>query len=288
MDLPLIEILDIGAMIEGEERYAPLVERGLANVTGVEPDPQQHAKLCAEKQGPYNYLPYFLGDGKPSTFHETYYPGCSSLYRPNTNVINMFNPWGAETGRRAFHINRTVEVNTKRLDDVKECPRPDYLKIDVQGAELDILENGEKTLSSLVVLESEVEFLPLYENQPLFADVDAFLRERGFVLHKFVDMGGRCFKPFAYQNNRFAAISQLLWADAVYVRDFTAHDRLSAVQLLKSAIILNDVYLSYDLVHLLLREYDRRKDTDLAARYERRLRACDSLPRFYLNPKERM
>ena len=109
----------------------------------------------------------------------------------------------------------------------------DLIKIDIQGAELMALQNGTETVREALVIESEVEFVPLYEGQALFCDLQAFLREQGFVFHKFLDMAGRAFRPFLPPNPH-APLSQLLWADAIFVRDFTELDRWTDTDLLKA------------------------------------------------------
>jgi hypothetical protein len=80
--IPTIQILDVGAMATGQERYHALVASGLAQVTGFEPNPAEYARL-QNREGPYRYLPHFLGSGQPATFHLTRYPGCSSLLTPD-------------------------------------------------------------------------------------------------------------------------------------------------------------------------------------------------------------
>ena len=96
------------------------------------------------------------------------------------------------------------------------------------------------------MIHTEVEFVPLYKEQPLFADIDIFVRSRGFALHK-LKLFGRTFKPLIANNNPYAALSQNLWGDAVYVRDFMAFDRLTPEALLKIAVICHENYESYDL-----------------------------------------
>ena len=104
----------------------------------------------------------------------------------------------------------TETVQTKRLDDVEEYPPIDFMKIDVQGGELDILRHGVNTLGNVTVVQLEVEFVPVYKDQPLFGDLQVFLRDQGFQLHKFIDIAGRCFRPFQMGKNPYGAMSQFL------------------------------------------------------------------------------
>lgn len=69
-------------------------------------------------------------------------------------------------------VNSTLPMPTRRLDDIKELPQVDFLKIDVQGSELMILENGRKKLADCVALQTAVSFVALYKNQPMFGDID--------------------------------------------------------------------------------------------------------------------
>jgi hypothetical protein len=66
-------------------------------------------------------------------------------------------------------------------------------------------------------------------------------------------------------------MSQLLWADAVFVKDFTRFELFTERQLLSMATIMHDCYQSFDLVLRLLTEHDTRAGTQLAATYLSRL-----------------
>jgi hypothetical protein len=56
------------------------------------------------------------------------------------------------------------------------------------------------------VQQTEVEFVPLYTNQPLFAEVDIALRELGFVFHRFGGMAGRTMKPLVVSANPYQVL----------------------------------------------------------------------------------
>lgn len=258
-----VKIVDVGANpIESTPPYESLLRRGDADVVGFEPNGDGLAKLNAQK-GPFEtYLPHAIGDGKRHTLRFCTAPGMTSLLEPNPAVLNLFHgfpTWG--------QIVATEEVDTIRLDDIPETAGLDLLKMDIQGAELLVLRNAEARLADALVIQVEVEFLPMYVDQPLFGDLDVFLRQQGFVFHRFFPEVSRTIRPLLMDNNIYAGLSQLLWADAIFVRDFTKLEKLSNRQLLAMAAIMHDCYQSVDLVLYLLTEHDRRTGEATAARY---------------------
>jgi len=268
-DAPQIAVVDVGASpIEGvTESYRYLVERGGARVVGFEPDAEQYRELAASGDPGYTYLPYFIGDGENGVFHETNWGYTSSLYPPNTPLLRRFQDMNEVT-----ELVSKRPVQTRRLDDIPEVPAMDFLKIDVQGAELSVFKGAKRLLANCLAIQTEVEFVRLYKDQPLFADVDSHLRANGFQFHRFVSMGSRCFKPMKVSNDLNTGL-QLLWADAVYIRDFMAFDKLSPDQLKKLAIILHDLFGSVDMCMTALVELHRRAATtpDVRDAYFRRL-----------------
>ena len=82
--------------------------------------------------------------------------------------IHGFPNWG--------QVVATEAVDTVRLDDVAETAGAEMLKIDIQGGELMAMRHAEARLRDMLVIHTEVEFLPMYVDQPLFSDVDQFLR----------------------------------------------------------------------------------------------------------------
>lgn len=238
----MIHVVDVGASarIGGKPIYQPLIDANLARVTGFEPDPEAHTALVAAARPGDRYLPIALGDGRRHTLHVCTSPGMTSILVPNRALLAEF-PRFAEWGR----VERTVEIDTVRLDDAGVGPC-DLIKLDVQGYELEILKHGEAVLSSALVVQVEVEFVPMYVDQPLFADVDAFLRARGFGFHRFHKLKSRIWKPYPAKTP-YEGLSQHLWADAVYVRGLFDPASIPADRRETLAVVLDKVYGSRDL-----------------------------------------
>ncbi len=79
---------------------------------------------------------------------------------------------------------RREEVEVERLDSLwarlSSGALSTYLKIDVQGAELDVLRGGESAVNECLFVELELSLVPLYETGPLFYEAVDWLRDRGF------------------------------------------------------------------------------------------------------------
>ena len=257
------KIVDIGARhISGEPVYAPLLRGGAATVVGFEPDEAAVADLNARKNQGDVYLPYAVGDGGRHTLHICAARDMTSLLKPNRQAMEMFHGFPVWS-----EVVATQEIDTVRLDDVPETEGATFLELDVQGAELMILQNAVERLRRAYVLHVEVEFLPLYEGQPLFSEIELFLRGQGYVLHRFAPLVSRVLKPLMLGNDIFAGLSQIVWSDAIFVRDFTRLDLLADEELLGLAQIAHDCYRSADLALRLLDEHDRRSGGGLARAY---------------------
>lgn len=259
--------IDVGALTLGDEPepWVRWAHQGCAQVLGFEPlqDACEQLNQQAHRTGAaLSYLPLALGDGNEHTLYITNVPMTSSLFPPARVTVDLFPALG-----ELMQVERKMLVKTHRLDDILEAQAADFLKLDVQGAELMILKNAENCLRAASVIQCEVEFVELYEGQPLMADVDAFLRSQGFCFLRFAYTMGRPFKPLQKDGRPDQAISQMLWGDAIYVRDFRRLEQWSVRHLRAAAFILHENYQAVDLVALLLRELDRRMDSSLSDCY---------------------
>jgi len=266
--LPL-HVIDVGAASMGKDGdpYHALLGDPAVRVTGFEP----RAEACAERNASappnHRYLPYFVGDGTTRDFHVCANPLTSSLYKPNDRLLSLFH-------NLPLPVVETTRVETRRLDDLPDLAACDLLKIDVQGAELDVLRGGPRIASGALVVDVEVEFVPMYEGQALFGDIDVHLRGLDFMLHRFTAPFSRQLRPLVFGGGPFGPGSQLLYAEAaIYIRAIDKLDALSDDRLLAFARIMHDVYRSYDLVGLLIAAHDKRSGGDLLTRYKTALAA---------------
>lgn len=260
----LTAVVAIGANPAGADLpYKPLLEKRLCRLFGFEPQRAVLAELNSRKSELETYLPYIVGDGEPARLRECASAGMTSLLEPDRNMLKHF-PGFLEWGR----IVADSKVATRRLDDIGEIDAIDYLKIDVQGSEPAILQNGRRRLAEAVMIQAEVLFLPLYKNQPAFGEIDLELRGQGFIPHDLISIDRRMIWPLVGPN-KFAAIRQLVKVDAVYVRDFTNSDAMSAEQLKHLALAAHHCYGSHDLAAICIQHLTNRKAVapDAGTRY---------------------
>lgn len=263
--LETIGILDIGAMNLGTKEYQSLLQQSAARVVGFEPVEAECNRLNSELAGnSVSFLPYCIGDGSVQKFCLTNYSMTSSLYQPNTELLNLFDRLGELT----IPVSEE-EMKTHCLDDLDEIDFPvDYIKIDIQGAELQAFQGArQRILPETLVIQTEVEWVPMYKEQPLFSEVETFLRSQGFLLHKIIGFGSRNFLPYTSANG-IPSGSQILWSDVIFVRDFTRLNLLTSQQLLKMAVITHEIYQSYDLANKCLIEFDRKNLTSVSEMYQ--------------------
>lgn len=103
-------------------------------------------------------------------------------YTPSSSLLQM-----EELHKRIYPATTcatTEDIEIKRLDTVAgQLPICENLliKIDVQGAEDQVLAGAEKTLARASVLVVETCFEPLYRGQLLFDGIYELLRPKGFV-----------------------------------------------------------------------------------------------------------
>jgi hypothetical protein len=87
-----------------------------------------------------------------------------------------------------------LTMRTQTVDDIVRqvgLPPVDMIKLDVQGAEIDVLKGASSALKTARVLLTELSLVNYNEDAPLFHDVIAFLAGHDFYLYDIVDSSRR-------------------------------------------------------------------------------------------------
>jgi FkbM family methyltransferase len=250
----LTSVVDIGANpIDGDAPYKAMLQRRLCRLVGFDPQPDALTRLNAAKTDLETYLPYAVGDGEDHSLKICRGLGFASLFQPDPTVLTHF-PRFSELGR----VVSEIKLCTRRLDDIAEVADIDFLKIDIQGSELSVFKSGRDRLGKAVAVQTEVSFVPLYKNQPVFGDIDLELRSLGFIPHMFAALNRKMIAPMMGPDAG-AALNQLVEADVVYVRDFIKADSMSTEQLKHLAMIAHHCYGSFDLAVNCIHHLGRRR-----------------------------
>lgn len=262
-DLPTVKIVDVGAaVLNGKVDYQAIVDVGKADIIGFDGDGSAAEEASKHFGGGARIYPHLVGNGEPAVFHENVFAPTSSLFPVNKEVSSLFT--------QLPEILETVKetpVETIRLDDIEEIDGADALFIDVQGSELDVITHAKRVMKDVLVVHTEVEFIELYKGQPLFSDLDPVIRGHDMMFHKFFGLSGRPFAPVVIGGDKNRNMNNHLWSDAVYISDPRRFDELCDDQLLKLALLMNDVYGSVDVAFIALQAYDRRNETRRAGDY---------------------
>jgi FkbM family methyltransferase len=203
-------LVDAGAAAGVPRRWRPVEERLL--VVGFEPDERSYAAL--EPGEGRVWLKSALWERPEMVeIHLTRKARNSSVLLPNSDFLARF----PDADR--FEVTGSARVEATTLDvalSAAGIARADFLKADVQGAELAVLRGARSTLAAGVFgVEAEVAFAPLYRGQPMFGELDELLRDEGFEL---IDLRRTYWKAERYAETR-GAKGRLVAGDALYLRD---------------------------------------------------------------------
>jgi len=210
-------------------------------------------------------FPYALSD-KPGTqpLYITRNKMCSSLYKPNEKILQRY------ADLDVAYLEKTCPTEVTSMDcfmEQENIPYIDFIKIDVQGAELDVFRGASKAMPQLLGLCTEVEFVELYQGQALFAEVDAELRKHGLQFHHFSESAH---SPIC--GTTFHGKAQSLWADAIYFPCLELIDNMAAEQLLKISVLAS-LYEAYDMSQYALKRFDEKTGAHYSDDFVRRLTA---------------
>ena len=171
-------VIDVGA---NRGQFALDVEAVLPDTNVVSFEPMADAARAYRRLFAGNPL-YSIWDcalgssAGTSTLHVSGDDDSSSLLRIGAGQVALF-PKSAERETQSV----TVELMDNVIDP-DQLVEPVFMKIDVQGYELEVLRGATQTLANVHWVYVECSFEELYEKQPLAGEITSWLHKRGFML----------------------------------------------------------------------------------------------------------
>lgn len=202
-------------------------------IIGFDLDPGECARLNA-MDARTQYLPYALDrQSGRRTVYVANYAASSSFYRTNAAYFDRYT-----AGENAVVMSEPI-LETITLSEALASiglHSADFIKVDAEGAELEILQGAQDLLPTVQGILSEVRFTRKFCGCPEYWEVEKYLREQAFELYD-LDVYRLSKKalpyPYLYSNyfddGRPAAgpstQGQVLWADALYMKDLLGNER---------------------------------------------------------------
>ena len=148
---------------------------------------------------------FYVSSGQPDEKQESqdwnYGNKSSSLLPPDKHLEVA--PW--------LKFENSIDVEAITLKDFcvdKNIICIDFIHMDVQGAELKVLEGAEDMVNHIKLIWLEVESVSLYKNQPLKADIEKFMQRHKF--YKIKDTVDSISGDQLYINTKLISKRQLL------------------------------------------------------------------------------
>ena len=211
-----LSFLDVGARGDLPSPWLQLEARlpQRINVVAFETDTEELAQL-KKKFPSRNYFPVGLGkrDGR-TDFYLNNEKSSSSLYMPNESILEVF----CDKHSSPRKVDRKLQVEILRLDSLDlSSLRAAFVKLDVQGAELDILIGGKKFFGNNAIgFSAETWTYEIYKGQPLTHDVMRWANENNYDLYCLEETGRWDFSAPMELNERGAPVC----IDLLFFRSF--------------------------------------------------------------------
>jgi len=150
--------------------------------------PQIEEEQKKEGYAEVRVVPDCVGlSGESVLFNINFEPYTSSMLVLNPKYREYYYDMGRfdYTYKCAMSPVRQVRMSTVSLDDLTTKLPIDFLSLDTQGSEFEILRGAEQSLAHAIGVETEVSFRQIYDKSAMFGEIQAFLAALGFEFIRF-------------------------------------------------------------------------------------------------------
>ena len=270
-----IVIVDVGARWGFNPEWKAFGEA--LQVYCFEPDEEECKRLNAASSPNVRYIPAALGiREEEATLYEARLAASTGLYKSNMSYLSrLLNRDNAEVVKEHRIGVTTLDAALARFGVTKI----DFIKLDVEGAELDVLKGAECFMRSeeLLGILSEIRFHEEINGSAVFSELDVYVRRFGYRLYdmRFTHQSRRALPypgladyrmPDGKKFYAYTTHGQIMDGDALYFRDFMIPANrdvaLSAkpVQFLKAAALFEVYCLNDCAAELIIEHRDHLKD----------------------------
>jgi FkbM family methyltransferase len=239
-----IIILDLGSF----EGFSPIWDKlkDKAELIGIDPFEPEGVRFGKfnRKETTFNCI---IGDKDQIDvdFYIAENKHASSLLKENQKVVSRYQP--GRDGR----IIKTEKVNVKEISillqnqNIKDL---DFLKIDIEGAELTVMKNLENLLkNNCLGIVIECFFQEYHINRPLFSEIELYLRSLGYYVFDIsLEKWGRWDNPTKYpldhHGNKREGNAQVMFGNVLFFKDPILNNNINDIEKIKKLIELADLW----------------------------------------------
>lgn len=206
----VVSMLDVGASGGILPRWHAF--RNDIAFIGLEPDERSSKALLESPEASdyrsYRIIPWGAWSHRGNVgISFTRKPMCSSHFLPNMAFLARFE----EVDR--YDVVSAGQVECQTIDSLlaNATESVDFIKLDLEGGEIEVLRGADRVLDRCLGLHVEVSFQSLRSGQPLFGDVSAYLNEKDLEFVDFVAL-------IRWERDAFRGAGQSVIGDALFLR----------------------------------------------------------------------
>lgn len=255
-----LTVIDIGARGGAGKEWQ--VYRDQHRVIGFDADEKECKRLNESASDYERYYPVALSSmrGKRKFYVHARHTPTSSFFDSDASFLARFPGWQPFMPEKPITLETTDFASFAKKNEVRDI---DVMKLDVEGAELDILRGlGKDFEKKLICISTEAYFRSWAKGSPTFADLDTFLRARGFVLYDLpiFRWEKKSTSPYMFTDGIFGPTDrgQVVFTQALYLKDAVAEFNVprllkgwSAERILKLASVMELYHLEDCAVELI-------------------------------------